>query len=218
MSRAGHAIRDIRPACTRLRANPSLVTVLRDRARARLEVIGSLPRWRSAAGWFAQPIVSTRGHMVLAIGLCGIVTAGAHILSRVQQGGSEAASAAGAATSGVHIHREHPQVARSARLDGTVTVANVGQADGGAAVHGPVPGPHLTPNNGANAGLDLPDVAGIVGHLPGNALALIRDSTGTHPVAVGGAAGGWTLVELSPTDAVFERDGIRRAVELPDVE
>ena len=51
-----------------------------------------------------------------------------------------------------------------------------------------------------------PDLAGIVGRFPDDAVAMVRIGSGrTQTLAVGGTIGGWRLDSLSPKRATFTR-------------
>ena len=67
---------------------------------------------------------------------------------------------------------------------------------------------------------DAPALAGIVGRLPDDAVALVRgEDGGTTSVSPGGAAaGGWRLDALSADAAIFSRGGERVRVALPPAE
>ncbi|MBE7204740.1 MAG: hypothetical protein INR70_44045, partial [Parafilimonas terrae] len=58
-----------------------------------------------------------------------------------------------------------------------------------------------------------PTLAGIVGRLPDQAVALVRLPDGrSRSVAIGGVVDGWTLVALSADAALFTRGGERARV------
>ena len=62
---------------------------------------------------------------------------------------------------------------------------------------------------------DIPVVVGVVGRLPGAAVALVRDAAGrSRPVAVGGTTGGWRLDGLAADSAVFSRGEDRVRVRM----
>lgn len=61
-----------------------------------------------------------------------------------------------------------------------------------------------------------PPLAGIVGRLPDDAVALIKIPSGrTRTLAVGAVFDGWTLSSLDADEAVFDRRGQRVTVALP---
>ncbi|WP_156679480.1 hypothetical protein [Sphingomonas profundi] len=61
-----------------------------------------------------------------------------------------------------------------------------------------------------------PDLVGIVGRLPDDAVALVRGGNGgTQMVAIGGQVEGWRLAALSPDAALFVRGAERLRVGLP---
>lgn len=61
-----------------------------------------------------------------------------------------------------------------------------------------------------------PELLGIVGRLPDDAVALVRSPDGrSRPVAIGGDAQGWRLAALAVDAALFVKDGARVRVALP---
>ena len=174
-----------RVATYRRSQDPSLAGVVADGMRTRLASAQSSAWWRSLDRWWRQPVSATRGRMVLG-GVLSAALIAWTATPRHQPAGLRAP------LSVTPISTQHiatpPKSLRRGTRSGTSPVPH--QKDG----------PHLV---------------GIVGRLPGNALALIRARDGTHAVAVGGSYHDWRLVELSPTEAVFEREGERTAVDLP---
>ena len=62
---------------------------------------------------------------------------------------------------------------------------------------------------------DAPDLAGIVGRIGQDAVALVRTGGATRTVGVGEAVDGWTLESLAIDAAYFTRGGQRARVPLP---
>ncbi len=62
---------------------------------------------------------------------------------------------------------------------------------------------------------DAPDLAGIVGRIGQDAVALVRSGAATRTVAVGESIDGWTLESLAIDAAYFTRGGQRARVPLP---
>ncbi|WP_326525689.1 hypothetical protein [Sphingomonas sp.] len=62
---------------------------------------------------------------------------------------------------------------------------------------------------------DAPDLAGIVGRIGQDAVALVRSGEVTRTVAVGESVDGWTLESLEIDAGVFVRGGQRVRVPLP---
>lgn len=61
----------------------------------------------------------------------------------------------------------------------------------------------------------VPDLAGIVGRLPDDGVAMIRQPDGrTKLLRVGETASGWTLEDLSSAHALFSRQGREVVVDL----
>ena len=61
---------------------------------------------------------------------------------------------------------------------------------------------------------DAPDLAGIVGRIGQDAVALVRTGGATRTIAVGEAVDGWTLESLAIDAAFFTRGGQRARVPL----
>ena len=71
------------------------------------------------------------------------------------------------------------------------------------------------PIDAATVPEDAPDLAGIVGRIGQDAVALVRSGGATRTVAVGATVDGWTLESLAIDAAVFSRAGARVRVPLP---
>jgi hypothetical protein len=62
---------------------------------------------------------------------------------------------------------------------------------------------------------DAPELAGIVGRIGQDAVALVRTGGATRTIAVGEGVDGWTLESLAIDAAYFTRGGQRARVPLP---
>lgn len=73
----------------------------------------------------------------------------------------------------------------------------------------------LPPAGQAAADPALPQLVGVIGRLPDDAVALVRgDGARARSLAIGDVERGWRLEALSANAALFTRDGIRRRVEI----